>query len=38
MAAKKGQEKEKAELFTEEKVSGKYDGEIKPIQGMALRS
>lgn len=37
-AAKKGQEKEKAKMFTEKKASGKYDGEIKPIQGMALRS
>lgn len=39
-AAKNGQEKEKAKMFTEKKkkVSGKYDGEIERIQGMALRS
>lgn len=32
-AAKKGQRREKAKMFTEEKVSGKYDGEVKPIRG-----
>lgn len=32
-AAKKGQGKEKAKMFTEEKVSGKYDGEVKPMLG-----
>ena len=36
-AAKKGQGKEKAPMFTEKKkVSGKSDGEVKPIRGMAL--
>ena len=37
VAAKKGQGKEKAPMFTEKKkVSGKSDGEVKPIRGMAL--
>ena len=36
-AAKKGQGKEKAPMFTEKKkVSGKSDGEVKPIRGMVL--